>query len=81
MYIGIMGTLALFSLLGAVQKRFLDPALVLFLISYAALASVRAWGILVEEIFDAFTLQLLYIELISAAAAALALILRRATAA
>lgn len=77
MYIGLMGTLALFSLLGAVQERFLDPALVLFLISYAALASVRAWGILIEGIFDSFTLQLLYAELVSAAAAALALIVRR----
>jgi len=76
MYIGLMGTLALFSLLGAVQERFLDPALVLFLLSYAALASVRAWGILVEGIFDSFTLQLLYAELASAAAAAVALIIR-----
>jgi hypothetical protein len=76
-YIGLMGTLALFSLLGAVQERFLDPALVLFLISYSALASVRAWGILVEEIFDSFTLQMLYAELASATAAALALIVRR----
>lgn len=77
MYIGLMGTLALYSLLGAVQERFEEPALVLFLLSYAALASVRAWGILVEGNFDSFTLRLLYVELASAAAAALALIIRR----
>jgi hypothetical protein len=40
------------------------------------LASVRAWGILVEGISDSFTLQLLYAEFASAAAAALALIIR-----
>ncbi len=77
MYIGLMGTLALYSLLGAVQERFEEPALVLFLLSYAALASARAWGILVEGNFDSFTLRLLYVELASAAAAALALIIRR----
>lgn len=77
MYIGLMGTLALYSLLGAVQERFEEPALVLFLLSYAALASVRAWGILVEGNFDSFTLRLLYVELASTAAAALALIIRR----
>ncbi|HAO87738.1 MAG TPA: hypothetical protein DCR00_02345, partial [Gammaproteobacteria bacterium] len=66
MYIGLMGTLMLNSLLGAVRERFLDPALDLCLLSYAALASVRAWEILVEGIFDSFTLQLLYAELASA---------------
>ncbi|MCH1600370.1 MAG: hypothetical protein L7S70_08325 [Pseudomonadales bacterium] len=76
MYIGLMGTLALNSLLGAVRERFLDPALVLCLLSYAALARVRAWEILVEGIFDSFTLQLLYAELASAAAVAVALIIR-----
>ena len=76
MYIGMMGSMALFSLLGAMQERYLEPALVLALVSYAALASVRSWGILVEELFDSFTLQLLYAELASAAAAALALLCR-----
>ncbi|HBJ89651.1 MAG TPA: hypothetical protein DDZ21_06755 [Gammaproteobacteria bacterium] len=76
MYIGLMGTLTLNSLLGAVRERFLDPALDLCLLSYAALASVRAWEILVEGIFDSFTLQLLYAELASAAAIAVALIIR-----
>jgi hypothetical protein len=76
MYIGLMGTLALNSLLGAVRGRFLDPALVLCLLSYAALARVGAWEILVEGIFDSFTLQLLYAELASAAAVAVALIIR-----
>lgn len=76
MYIGLMGTLTLNSLLGAARERFLDPALDLCLLSYAALASVRAWEILVEGIFDSFTLQLLSAELASAAAVAVALIIR-----
>ena len=75
-HIGLMATLVLHSLLGALQERFLDPAPLLFLFSYAALASVRAWGILAESISDSFTLQLLYAEFASAAAAALALIIR-----
>ncbi|HBP99295.1 MAG TPA: hypothetical protein DD672_02305, partial [Gammaproteobacteria bacterium] len=58
------------------RERFLDPALDLCLLSYAALASVRAWEILVEGIFDSFTLQLLAAELASAAAVAVALIIR-----
>ena len=57
MYTGLMGTLALYSVKGAMKERFLDPALVFCLLSYAALASVRALGNSRRGIFDSSTLQ------------------------
>ena len=55
----------------------LESALVLFLVSYAALAAVRSWGILIEDLFDDFTLRLLYAELMSAALALISLMVHR----
>ena len=51
------GDAALYSVKGAMKERFLDPALVFCLRSYAALASVRALGNSRRGIFDSFTLQ------------------------
>ena len=42
MYVGMMGSLAVFSLLAVIFRNMLEPALVLFLLSYAALAAVRS---------------------------------------
>ena len=72
MYIGLMGSLGIFSLLAAFRSELRDGALLLFFISYTALAVVRSWGIFVDQLYDDFTLQLLVAELVSAAAAGLA---------
>ena len=80
MYVGMMGSLAVFSLMAVLFAGMLESALVLFLVSYAALAAVRSWGIFIEGLFDDFTLRLLYIELLSAALALISLLgHRRAT--
>ena len=74
MYVGMMGSLAVFSLMAVLFAGMLEAALVLFLVSYAALAAVRSWGIFIEGLFDDFTLRLLYIELLSAALALISLL-------
>ena len=74
MYVGMMGSLAFFSLMAVLFAGMLESALVLFLVSYAALAAVRSWGIFIEGLFDDFTLRLLYIELLSAALALISLL-------
>ena len=77
MYVGMMGSLAGFSLVGAVFTSMREPALVLFLMSYAALATARSWGIFVEGLFDDLTLRLLYAEILSAALALISLLSHR----
>ena len=74
MYVGMMGSLAVFSLMAVLHAGMLESALVLFLVSYAALAAVRSWGIFIEGLFDDFTLRLLYVELLSAALALISLL-------
>ena len=73
MYVGMMGSLAVYSLMAVLFAGMLESALVLFLVSYAALAAVRSWGIFIEGLFDDFTLRLLYVELLSAALALISL--------
>jgi len=74
MYVGMMGSLAVFSLMAVLFAGMLESALVLFLVSYSALAAVRSWGIFIEGLFDDFTLRLLYVELLSAALALISLL-------
>lgn len=73
MYIGLMGSLGSFSLLAALRKSWQEAGLVLALLSYALLASVRSVGIFVEEQGTDFMLQLLAAEILSALLAALGL--------
>ena len=73
MYIGLMGSMGVYSLLAVRIKRIQYAALLLFLLSYGMLAAVRSWGIWVDGRFDDFTLQLLATEIISTMAAGLAL--------
>ena len=77
MYVGMMGSLAVFSLMAVLFAGMLESALVLFLVSYSALAAVRSWGIFIEGLFDDFTLRLLYVELLSAALALMSLMVHR----
>ena len=74
MYVGMMGSLAVFSLIAVLFADMLESALVLFLLNYAALAAVRSWGIFIEGLFDDFTLRLFYVELLCAALALISLI-------
>tara|TARA_B100001057_G_scaffold459884_1_gene510463 strand:- start:2030 stop:2458 length:429 start_codon:yes stop_codon:yes gene_type:complete len=77
MYIGMMGSMAVFSLMALIFASLLEPALILFLVNYAALAAVRSWGIYVEGLFDDLTLRLLYAELLSALLALVSLLSHR----
>lgn len=73
MYIGLMGSLGIFSLLAAVVARWQQAGLVMALISYLLLASVRSVGIFIDGQGNDFMLQLLAAELISALLAAVGL--------
>ncbi|MCI5107371.1 MAG: DUF4345 family protein [Pseudomonadales bacterium] len=73
MYIGLMASLGLFFLLALLLKSWRVPALALALISYTALALVRAWGLYAEELGNALMQQLLLTEIVSALLAVLAL--------
>jgi hypothetical protein len=73
MYIGLMASLGLFFLLALLLKSWRAPALALALISYTALALVRAWGLYGEGLGNALMQQLLLTEIISALLAMLAL--------
>jgi hypothetical protein len=73
MYIGLMASLGLFFLLSLLLKSWRVPALALALISYTALALVRAWGLYAEELGNALMQQLLLTEIVSALLAVLAL--------
>jgi hypothetical protein len=72
-YIGLMASLGLFFLLSLLLKSWRVPALALALISYTALALVRAWGLYAEELGNALMQQLLLTEIVSALLAVLAL--------
>lgn len=73
MYIGLMGSLGIFSVLAALRTQWQETGLLLALLSYALLASVRSVGIFVEGQGTDFMLQLLAAEVLSAALAALGL--------
>jgi len=73
MYIGLMGSLGIFSLLAVAIKSWQQAALVLALISYLLLATVRSVGVFVEDQGNDFMLQLLLAEIISIVLAALGL--------
>ncbi len=65
MYVGLMGSMAVFFLLGAWQQSMRLSSLVFAALSYSALAGVRSYGIFVEQLYDDFTLSLFYTELVS----------------
>ena len=68
-----MAALGIYFILAAWQQNLQAGGLLLAFISYTALAVVRGWGILVDGVFNDLMLQLLVIELISAAAAGIGL--------
>ena len=74
MYIGLMGSLGVFSVLAALVTRWQQAGLVLALLSYLLLASVRSVGIFVDGQGNDFMLQLLAAEIISALLAAVGLV-------
>ncbi len=72
-YVGLMLTLGVFSLLGAVSGTFRWPGLFLMAFSYLSLATVRAWGIFIEQSSNEFMLQLFTTEIICLLLALLAM--------
>lgn len=73
MYIGLMGSLGLYFITAAELKPWRTPALGLALISYTALALVRAYGLYIEGLGNDFMGQLLLAEIVSALLAIIAL--------
>ena len=69
MYIGLMSALGIFSLLAASRRELRVAGILLAAISYFLLALVRSWGVLIDGVFDQFTLLLLFAELGSLLAA------------
>jgi uncharacterized membrane protein YeaQ/YmgE (transglycosylase-associated protein family) len=65
MYVGLMGSMAAFFLLGAWQKSMRLSSVLFAAISYTMLAAVRSYGIFIDELFDDFTFSLLYAETVS----------------
>ena len=65
MYVGLMGAMAVFFLLGARLKPLRSSAVLFAALSYSALAGVRSYGIFVDGLFDDFTYSLLYAEVVS----------------
>ncbi len=66
MYIGLMAALGLYFIVTALRRDMQAPGLLLLIISYLLLAAVRSWGVLVDGLYDNFTLRLLWVELIGA---------------
>lgn len=65
MYVGLMGAMAVFFLLGAWRKSMRMSSVLFAAISYSALAGVRSYGIFIDGLFDDFTFSLLYAEIVS----------------
>ena len=76
-YIGLMSSLAFFSLVAAWHRPYRWPGLLLMAVSYAALAMTRFWGIVVEGRSTDFFVQLLSVEIISCGLALLAMFVQR----
>ena len=76
-YIGLMASLALFSLLAAFHQSYRWPGLLLMAVSDAAVAMTRLWGIVVEGSSTAFYEQLLVVEIISCGLALLGMVVQR----
>lgn len=64
-YIGLMSSLGCFSLLGAFKGEYRSGAALIAMISYFALAAVRAWGVFGKGNPDELMTTLLSVEVIS----------------
>jgi len=73
MYVGVMGGLGVFFVLAALIESWRLAGVSLAVISYAALAAVRGWGIFLDQIYNDLIYQLFIIEVVDLLAGVLAL--------
>lgn len=71
-YGGLLGGFAVFLLLCAWKKEWTEPGTLLLVLSYAGLVAVRSWGILIEDAYNDFLLQIYIAEWLSLVLALLA---------
>lgn len=71
-YGGLFGGLAVFLLLCAWKKDWVEPGIVLLVVSYAGLVAVRSWGILIDDAYNNFLLQIYIAEWLALVLALLA---------
>jgi hypothetical protein len=64
-YGGLFGGLAVFLLLSGWKKEWVEPGTLLLVVSYAGLVGVRSWGILVDDAYNDFLLQIYIAEWLS----------------
>ena len=76
MYIGLMATIGIFSILAAMFSHLQLAGLIFALISYSILAAVRSYGMFVDGFSSDLMTQLLLAEIISAFLALIALFFR-----
>lgn len=71
-YSGLLGGLAVFLWLCAWKKDWVEPGILLLVISYSGLVAVRSWGILIDDAYNDFLLQIYIAEWLSLVLALLA---------
>ena len=71
-YAGLFGGLSVFLLLCAWKKEWVESGTVLLVFSYAGLVAVRCWGILIDNAYNDFLLQIYIAEWLSLVLALLA---------
>lgn len=71
-YGGLFGGLAVFLLLCAWKKEWVEPGTVLLVVCYAGLVAVRSWGILIDNAYNNFLLQIYIAEWLALVLALLA---------
>lgn len=64
-YGGLFGGLAVFLLLSGWKKEWVEPGTLLLVVSYVGLVGVRSWGILVDDAYNYFLLQIYIAEWLS----------------
>lgn len=74
MYIGLMGSIGIFSIVCAYNCSLYFAGLLFALLSYAGLAVVRSWGIFIENEYNELMLQLFLAEVLSVVAASFGLL-------
>ncbi|MBM87675.1 MAG: hypothetical protein CMQ41_04800 [Gammaproteobacteria bacterium] len=73
MYIGLMGSVGVFSIVCACNRQLHFAGVLFALLSYTGLALVRSWGIFVANEYNQLMLQLWFAEVLSILAASFSL--------
>jgi len=71
-YGGFFGGLSVFLLICAWKKEWVEPGTLLLVVTYVGLIAVRSWGILIDDAYNDFLLQIYIAEWLSLVLALLA---------